>query len=90
MLELRSLLKSPNGLKRRLGLSVVPLRSTYYFVAIQSLSMLILTKENKKNNVFELKERFLSIFAPRYLTPSVGYSLLPHNFVINHLQISFA
>ena len=25
--------------------------------------------------------RFLLIFAPRYLTLSVGYSLLPHNFI---------
>ena len=25
--------------------------------------------------------RFVSIFTPRYLTLSVGYSLLPHNFI---------
>ena len=25
--------------------------------------------------------RFVSIFTPKYLTLSVGYSLLPHNFI---------
>ena len=59
------------------------LRQTDFLILERSALALFSLTERSSTGYFQL--RFVSIFTPSYLTIPVGYSLLPHNLLFNHL-----
>ena len=55
------------------------LRLTYLLILKRRALALFILMERSLTGYCQL--RFVSIFTPRYLTLSVGYSLLPHNLI---------
>ena len=58
-----------------MDLNIVSL--TYFFI----LKGFALFSLMERSLTCRCQLRFLSVFTPGYLTPSVGYSLLQHNFI---------
>ena len=52
---------------------------TYFLILKRRALALFILMDRSLTCRFQ--ERFVSIFTPRYLTLSVGYRLLPHNFI---------
>ena len=63
------------------------LRLTYFLILKRRA--LALYSSMERSLTWYCQVRFVSILTPKYLTLLVGYSLLPYNFILIHLQVSF-